>query len=187
MKALSKGAEQAGAAIDISRQLEGMLKTLGATGKGLHERTSSIEDKLPAALVGKLRFIASVRNKLAHEDDLMPDAEFADFAAAGKQAIEELGAALGDGKRASARPKSKSRSKKAAPRPVPAAPTGGLAALGTAMRLSGLVFLAGVVFVFLLMVLGTDGPRLWIGAFAFNLLLGWHLLRKSRRARTSPR
>lgn len=57
-------------AIANCKKLEKMLEEgLGASGKGLHEKVSSVQDRLPAALVKRLRYIASVRNKLIHESD----------------------------------------------------------------------------------------------------------------------
>lgn len=53
------------------KQLEGLLADgFGATGRGLHEKVSSVESRLPAALVKRLRFIATVRNKLVHDDEM---------------------------------------------------------------------------------------------------------------------
>jgi hypothetical protein len=39
-----------------------------AVGKGLTEKTNNVEHQLPSYIVNKLRFIASVRNKLLHVD-----------------------------------------------------------------------------------------------------------------------
>lgn len=181
MQNLSKGAAQAGVAIDIARQLETTLEAFGARGKGLHEKTSSVEGKLPEALVKKLRFIASVRNKIVHEDDLMPDDDFSAFAESGQQAMEDLKDAIAKCKSGDLRPKSKAR-KKASPRPAPTSTDGLMARTGRAIRLGGLVFLGGIAIVFLLMVLGSDGPRLWGGAFVTYFLLGGYFLRKNRRA-----
>ncbi len=51
------------------KRLEKLLEDrFGASGRGLHEKTSSVEGKLPPELVKRLRFIATVRNKLVHED-----------------------------------------------------------------------------------------------------------------------
>jgi hypothetical protein len=56
--------------ISKCKKLEKMLESgLGATGKGLHEKVSSIQDNLPPPLVKRLRYIASVRNKFIHESD----------------------------------------------------------------------------------------------------------------------
>ena len=55
-------------AITRVKALESLLEqALGATGKGLHEKVTSVQDKLPPALVKKLRFVATVRNKIVHE------------------------------------------------------------------------------------------------------------------------
>jgi hypothetical protein len=54
-----------------SKQLESLLEEgFGATGRGLHEKVTSVEGKLPPPLVKKLRFIATVRNKLVHDAKL---------------------------------------------------------------------------------------------------------------------
>jgi hypothetical protein len=54
-------------AITRVKALESLLEQLGATGKGLHEKVSSVQDRLSPELVKKLRFIATVRNKLVHD------------------------------------------------------------------------------------------------------------------------
>ena len=55
-------------AVTRTKALESLLEHgLGATGKGLHEKVSSVQDRLPPQLVRKLRFIATVRNKIVHE------------------------------------------------------------------------------------------------------------------------
>ncbi len=55
-------------AVTRTKQLEALLEqALGATGKGLHEKVTSVQDRLPPALVKKLRYIATVRNKIVHE------------------------------------------------------------------------------------------------------------------------
>lgn len=60
--------EHIGIAAAASREIESELeKSFGAEGKGLHSRTDSVEHKLPSHLVKRIRFIASVRNKVMHE------------------------------------------------------------------------------------------------------------------------
>ena len=55
--------------IKTAKRLEGMLERgLGATGKGLHEKASSVESKLGPDLLRDLRAVATVRNKLVHEE-----------------------------------------------------------------------------------------------------------------------
>ena len=51
-----------------TKALEALLEQgLGAAGKGLHEKVTSVQEKLPPALVKKLRFVATLRNKLVHD------------------------------------------------------------------------------------------------------------------------
>src|SRR3954462_8234344 len=57
-------------AITRVKALESLLEqALGAAGKGLHEKVTSVQAKLPPALVKKLRFVATMRNKIVHESD----------------------------------------------------------------------------------------------------------------------
>lgn len=57
-------------AITRVKALESLLEqAFGATGKGLHEKVSSVQAKLSPQLVKKLRFVATVRNKIVHESD----------------------------------------------------------------------------------------------------------------------
>jgi hypothetical protein len=52
------------------KRLETLLEEeLGASGRGLHEKVSSVQEQLPQPLIKRLRFIATVRNKLVHEPD----------------------------------------------------------------------------------------------------------------------
>lgn len=56
-------------AITRSKRLERLLeKNLKASGRGLHEKVSSVEGRLPEQLVRKLRKVATVRNKIVHEE-----------------------------------------------------------------------------------------------------------------------
>ncbi|GAA5648307.1 MULTISPECIES: hypothetical protein [Vibrio] len=53
-----------------TRKLETLLRTrYHAEGKGLHQLITSCEERLPHDVVGKLRYIATIRNKAAHEHD----------------------------------------------------------------------------------------------------------------------
>src|SRR6188472_2423172 len=56
-------------AITRVKSLESLLEHIGATGKGLHEKVTSVQDRLSPALVKKLRFVATIRNKIVHESD----------------------------------------------------------------------------------------------------------------------
>jgi hypothetical protein len=61
-------------AVTRSRKLEQILeRDFGASGRGLHEKTSSVEDRLPEPLVRKLRLVATVRNKVLHEEGPIDD------------------------------------------------------------------------------------------------------------------
>jgi hypothetical protein len=53
-----------------SKKYETVLtKNYGAVGKGLHEKISSIENLIEVDLIKSLRLVATVRNKLLHDDD----------------------------------------------------------------------------------------------------------------------
>lgn len=51
-----------------SKKLESLLMSLGAQGRGLHEKCTSLEHVLPVDIVWAIRFVATSRNKLLHED-----------------------------------------------------------------------------------------------------------------------
>jgi len=54
--------------IHSAKELEYLLETtFGATGRGLHEKISAVEAQLPPALVKRMRFLATIRNRLVHE------------------------------------------------------------------------------------------------------------------------
>ncbi|MCQ6497860.1 DUF4145 domain-containing protein, partial [Vibrio parahaemolyticus] len=51
-----------------TRTNEKLLRTqYHAEGKGLHQLISSCEERLPHDVIAKLRFIATVRNKVVHD------------------------------------------------------------------------------------------------------------------------
>lgn len=55
-------------AIKRCKRLEELLEQgFGASGRGLHEKLTSVQSRLPQPLVKKMRYIASVRNRLVHE------------------------------------------------------------------------------------------------------------------------
>ena len=57
-------------AVSRSKRLEQLLEQkLGATGKGLHQKASSVEARRSPELLRKLRLVATVRNKIVHEND----------------------------------------------------------------------------------------------------------------------
>lgn len=82
-------------AITRVKVLESLLEqALGATGKGLHEKVTSVQDRLSQPLVRKLRFAATVRNKIVHEADYQQMDDRAGFVRACDEAETELRAML---------------------------------------------------------------------------------------------
>ncbi|MCS6864686.1 MAG: hypothetical protein RMJ56_17800 [Gemmataceae bacterium] len=81
-------------AITRVKALESLLEQLGATGKGLHEKVTSVQDRLSAELVKKLRFIATVRNKLVHDANYSQLDDRDGFVRACDEAAAELRALL---------------------------------------------------------------------------------------------
>jgi hypothetical protein len=78
-------------AIKRCKRLETILEeSLGASGRGLHQKVSSVENALPRPLVKRLRYIASVRNKLVHEPDSDQLDDRRDYEQACDQAEREL-------------------------------------------------------------------------------------------------
>ncbi len=52
-----------------TRKIERLLREqYHANGKGLHQLISSCEERLPHDVIAKLRFVATIRNKVVHED-----------------------------------------------------------------------------------------------------------------------
>lgn len=52
-----------------TRRLETLLRQqYHAQGKGLHQLISSCEERLPHDIIAKLRYVATIRNKIVHED-----------------------------------------------------------------------------------------------------------------------
>jgi hypothetical protein len=57
-----------------TRKLESLLKEhYHAEGKGLHQLISSSESRLPHELIPQLRYMATIRNKILHEDGFKLD------------------------------------------------------------------------------------------------------------------
>ena len=82
-------------AVTHTKQLETLLEqALGATGKGLHEKVTSVQAKLSQPLVRKLRFVATVRNKIVHESNYTEIDDKPGFIRACEDAETELRAML---------------------------------------------------------------------------------------------
>ncbi len=57
-----------------TRKLETLLREqYHAEGKGLHKLITSCEERLPHDVIKKLRYVATIRNKVVHEDDYRLD------------------------------------------------------------------------------------------------------------------
>ncbi|MGF1632519.1 MAG: DUF4145 domain-containing protein [Phycisphaerae bacterium] len=81
--------------ITRTKRLESMLARMGATGRGLHEKASSVSGRLPPGTLKRLRFIATVRNKLLHDDGYDRLDDKAGFVRAAAEAEKELRAMIG--------------------------------------------------------------------------------------------
>jgi hypothetical protein len=78
-------------AVTRTKALETLLEAgLGATGKGLHEKVTSVQPKLPPHLVKKLRFAATIRNKIVHEANYQQMDDRGGFVRACDEAEAEL-------------------------------------------------------------------------------------------------
>ena len=72
-----------------SKTLEALLEQkFGATGRGLHEKLSSIEYQLETGLVKNIRWIATMRNKVVHENFQLTNQN--DFLRSCQHALEGL-------------------------------------------------------------------------------------------------
>ena len=63
-------------AIKSAKELEHILEAdFGASGKGLHEKITAAAPQLSQQLVKRMRYLATIRNKLVHERgfDKIPD------------------------------------------------------------------------------------------------------------------
>ena len=67
-------------AIEWSKRFEKLLASkFGAVGKGLHEKIDSVKAHLPDDIQSKLRFIATIRNKIVHDDEYVAIEDRAEF------------------------------------------------------------------------------------------------------------
>lgn len=64
--------------IKNTKKIESTLYAMGAKGKGLYEKSLSIETKLNSKTLNSIRFIATIRNKLLHEDGFELSSELLD-------------------------------------------------------------------------------------------------------------
>ena len=55
--------------VQISQQLEQLLeKRFCASGRGLHEKLTSVQDRFPSHVCSRIRRIATLRNQAVHEN-----------------------------------------------------------------------------------------------------------------------
>lgn len=77
--------------VRASKRFEHRLETgYGARGRGLHEKIDSVQDDLDAEVIRALRLVATVRNKIVHEDGYDRIDDRPRFKAACKQADRAL-------------------------------------------------------------------------------------------------
>ena len=82
------------------KRLERALRDeAGAEGRGLHALVTSVQGELPADLVRKIRFVATVRNKLIHESGVDRLDDRAGFV----RACDQIERGLAEHRRAGAR------------------------------------------------------------------------------------
>lgn len=77
----------------LTREIESLLDRLGATGRGLHEKLTTVENRLSAQTVKKMRWIATMRNKTMHEHNFQIN-DFQGFKSSCNDVIAELNAIL---------------------------------------------------------------------------------------------
>ena len=88
-------------AVTRSQRLEQLLEhDFGATGRGLHEKVSSVADAIPQDLLRKLRLVATVRNKVVHENGRIDDrSRFLEAADAAERELIQIRKRRGRGPR----------------------------------------------------------------------------------------
>ena len=77
-------------AIRYSKRIEGILeRDFGATGRGLHEKLTSVQAQLPGDVIRSIRWVATIRNRAVHEEEFeLPDLE--DFVKICDQLVHRL-------------------------------------------------------------------------------------------------
>ena len=79
-------------AVQGAKRLETLLQArFGAHGRGLHEKLTSVEDKIPSDLKKSIRWVATIRNKLVHEEG--PPPSMGDFVRTVERIVRKLDAA----------------------------------------------------------------------------------------------
>lgn len=152
-------------AVNGAKKIESFLvQSFGATGRGLHEKLTSVEKKIPHALQKQIRYVASVRNSIVHETHTHSMQNPAAFEATVAQILSQL--------------KQQSESRDQKPSTAAAAPTskapssGGIVSSLTENKAAPLFFLLGgaigsyIGIINQIGVIFTIMLGLWIGAIA---------------------
>ncbi len=118
-------------AVRGAQQLEAVLEErFGAEGRGLHEKLSSVEHRIPLRVVKQVRWIASLRNRVVHEGAAIKDlADFERAVATSRQQLESLPADDDDEEEEEERPEAAPAGKRAPQRRSSPAPILAVAAL----------------------------------------------------------
>lgn len=75
--------------IEHSKAIEQILsERFGATGRGLHEKANSVANQLDEPTIKTLRWIATMRNKVVHENFSLPNQN--DFINSAQRVCEKL-------------------------------------------------------------------------------------------------
>lgn len=77
--------------IQMAQTLEFVLtQRYQAVGRGLHEKLTSVEDQIPEAARKQIRFIATIRNKAAHDDVAIAEQNLSGVTNAYRSALNAL-------------------------------------------------------------------------------------------------
>jgi hypothetical protein len=56
--------------VKYSKKIEHILETkYNASGKGLHSKINSVQNELPEKIIKTLRYVATIRNKIIHQNE----------------------------------------------------------------------------------------------------------------------
>lgn len=84
-----------GKVIRYSKKIESILREYGAEGTGIHSYLNSLEDgKIDSKIIKELRWIATIRNNVVHNDLHLSDTQFRDFEKACERSINTLNSLL---------------------------------------------------------------------------------------------
>lgn len=77
-------------AMKYAIQIENLLSELDAEGMGLHEKVTFLKTILDKKTKKNIRFIASIRNQVMHENFIMNQKTLDEFETKSKEVIEDL-------------------------------------------------------------------------------------------------